>query len=221
MMQLNFFLNVSVHFFLLLSFDEKISHFINKKIKWSWWYTEFVFTRIFSPFLNFLQYNFYHFPSFFWTSHFIFNLLLLFFLALSSIFSIIFLIYFAITTPFPTSFPSSLPTSFPTSFLSSFPISFPFSFPFPISFPISFAAYTPAVVLPLFLPFLYFALPLLFLLGNILDDTVLIETLAQSKNTSEDINEKLREASLITIEISVQSELYRPVAKRWVEYSYL
>ena len=102
------------------------------------------------------------------------------------------LIYFAITTPFPTSFPTSFPSSLPTSF----------------------AAYAPDVVLPLFLPFLYFALPLLLLLGNILDDTVLIETLAQSKNTSEDINEKLREASLITIEISVQSELYRPVAKR-------
>ena len=122
------------------------------------------------------------------------HLLLLSFLALSPIFSMISLIYFAITTPFPSSFPSS--------------------------FPISTASYTPAVVLPLFLPFLYFALPLLLLLGNILDDTVLIETLAQSKNTSEDINEKLREASLITIEISVQSELYRPVAKRWVEYSY-
>ena len=57
--------------------------------------------------------------------------------------------------------------------------------------------------------YLYSQLP-----GNILDDTVLIETLAQSKNTSEEINEKIREASLITIEISVQSELYRPVAKR-------
>ena len=149
-----------------------------------------LFTRIFSHFLNFLQRNFYHFPSFYLTSHYTFNLLLLFFLALSPIFSIISLIYFAITTSFPTSFPTS------------------------------FAADTPAVALPLFLPFLYFALPLLFLLGNILDDTVLIETLAQSKNTSEDINEKLREASLITIEISVQSELYRPVAKRWVQYSY-
>jgi dynein heavy chain len=52
--------------------------------------------------------------------------------------------------------------------------------------------------------------------GNILDDTVLIETLAQSKNTSEDINEKLREASVITVEISLQSELYRPVAKRYI-----
>lgn len=50
--------------------------------------------------------------------------------------------------------------------------------------------------------------------GNILDDTVLIETLAQSKKTSEEIKEKMREASSITQEILVQSELYRPVAKR-------
>lgn len=50
--------------------------------------------------------------------------------------------------------------------------------------------------------------------GNILDDTVLIETLAQSKKTSEEINEKLREAVSIEKEILVQSELYRPVAKR-------
>lgn len=50
--------------------------------------------------------------------------------------------------------------------------------------------------------------------GNILDDTVLIETLAQSKKTSEEINVKLAEAENITKEILVQSELYRPVAKR-------
>ncbi len=50
--------------------------------------------------------------------------------------------------------------------------------------------------------------------GNILDDTVLIETLAQSKKTSEEIKEKMREASNIEQEILVQSELYRPVAKR-------
>jgi dynein heavy chain len=50
--------------------------------------------------------------------------------------------------------------------------------------------------------------------GNILDDTVLIETLAQSKKTSEEIKEKMREASNIEKEILVQSELYRPVAKR-------
>ena len=50
--------------------------------------------------------------------------------------------------------------------------------------------------------------------GNILDDTVLIETLSQSKKTSEEIKEKMREAEKITKEILVQSELYRPVAKR-------
>lgn len=59
---------------------------------------------------------------------------------------------------------------------------------------------------------------ILFLLsnstGNILDDTVLIETLAQSKITSEEIKEKMAEADTITQEILVQSELYRPVAKR-------
>lgn len=50
--------------------------------------------------------------------------------------------------------------------------------------------------------------------GNILDDTVLIETLAQSKRTSEEIKQKMREAAIIEREIVVQSELYRPVAKR-------
>lgn len=50
--------------------------------------------------------------------------------------------------------------------------------------------------------------------GNILDDTVLIETLAQSKKTSEEIKEKMREAANIETEILKQSELYRPVAKR-------
>jgi dynein heavy chain len=59
---------------------------------------------------------------------------------------------------------------------------------------------------------------ILFLLsnsqGNILDDTVLIETLAQSKKTSEEIKERMREATTIEEEIVVQSELYRPVAKR-------
>ena len=62
---------------------------------------------------------------------------------------------------------------------------------------------------------LFFAIPISFFsTGNILDDTVLIETLAESKKTSEEINEKIRESNLITIEISIQSELYRPVAKR-------
>lgn len=59
---------------------------------------------------------------------------------------------------------------------------------------------------------------ILFLLsnskGNILDDTVLIETLAQSKKTAEEINTKIAEASQIEIEIQASSELYRPVAKR-------
>jgi len=59
---------------------------------------------------------------------------------------------------------------------------------------------------------------ILFLLsnskGNILDDTVLIETLAQSKVTSEEIKEKIAQGREIEREIVVQSELYRPVAKR-------
>ena len=50
--------------------------------------------------------------------------------------------------------------------------------------------------------------------GNILDDTVLIDTLAQSKVTSEEIKEKMREATEIEREVEVQSELYRPVATR-------
>ena len=50
--------------------------------------------------------------------------------------------------------------------------------------------------------------------GNILDDTVLIETLAQSKKTSEEIKEKMSEASNIQAEIASQSEFYRPVANR-------
>ena len=50
--------------------------------------------------------------------------------------------------------------------------------------------------------------------GNILDDTVLIETLAKSKVTSGEIKIKLEEASSIEKECILQSELYRPVAKR-------
>jgi dynein heavy chain len=50
--------------------------------------------------------------------------------------------------------------------------------------------------------------------GNILDDTVLIDTLSSSKKTSEEIKERMREAAVIEAEIVVQSELYRPVAKR-------
>ena len=59
---------------------------------------------------------------------------------------------------------------------------------------------------------------ILFLLsnstGNILDDTVLIETLAQSKVTSGEIKIALEEAAEVEKEIEIQSELYRPVAKR-------
>ena len=50
--------------------------------------------------------------------------------------------------------------------------------------------------------------------GNILDDTVLIDTLAHSKKTSEEIKEKMQLAQGIEQEIVVQSEFYRPVAKR-------
>ena len=50
--------------------------------------------------------------------------------------------------------------------------------------------------------------------GNILDDTVLIDTLAQSKVTSEEIKEAMKEAKIIEEEIEQNSELYRPVAKR-------
>jgi dynein heavy chain len=50
--------------------------------------------------------------------------------------------------------------------------------------------------------------------GNILDDTVLIETLAQAKVTGEAVKQKMKEAALIESEIALQSENYRPVAKR-------
>ena len=50
--------------------------------------------------------------------------------------------------------------------------------------------------------------------GNILDDTILIETLASSKLTSENIKIKMKESLIIELEISKQSELYRIVAKR-------
>eukprot|EP00606_Chrysophyceae_sp_TOSAG23-5_P000662 GSChrysophyteH2.ASY1.ANO1.84.1 assembled CDS len=50
--------------------------------------------------------------------------------------------------------------------------------------------------------------------GNILDDTVLIETLAQSKVTSGEIKVALEEADEIENEIIQQSEHYRPVGKR-------
>jgi dynein heavy chain len=48
--------------------------------------------------------------------------------------------------------------------------------------------------------------------GNILDDVELINTLASSKKTSEEINAKVAEASVTEKEIDTNRELYRPVA---------
>jgi dynein heavy chain len=50
--------------------------------------------------------------------------------------------------------------------------------------------------------------------GDILDDETLITTLAQSKETSEEINEKLKEAEITEKEIDHTRNLYRPVALR-------
>jgi dynein heavy chain len=50
--------------------------------------------------------------------------------------------------------------------------------------------------------------------GNILDDTVLIETLSQAKLTSIEVNEKKREAETTEKEIDETSNGYRPVAFR-------
>lgn len=50
--------------------------------------------------------------------------------------------------------------------------------------------------------------------GNILDDTVLIETLSQAKQTSMEVNEKKREAETTEKEIDETSNGYRPVAFR-------
>jgi len=50
--------------------------------------------------------------------------------------------------------------------------------------------------------------------GNILDDTVLIETLAQAKATSESIKAKMMEAAETEQAIYQKSEEYRPVANR-------
>ncbi len=50
--------------------------------------------------------------------------------------------------------------------------------------------------------------------GNILDDEVLIATLAASKTTSKDINLQLEKASLTKTKIDTACEGYRPVAKR-------
>ncbi|GMH70086.1 hypothetical protein TrRE_jg13191 [Triparma retinervis] len=50
--------------------------------------------------------------------------------------------------------------------------------------------------------------------GNILDDTVLIETLATAKKTSDEIDTKMEEAKVTDAEIYTSSEEYRPVAYR-------
>ncbi|KAH8073158.1 dynein light chain binding protein [Aureococcus anophagefferens] len=51
--------------------------------------------------------------------------------------------------------------------------------------------------------------------GNILDDTNLIETLAQAKKkTSDEVQAKMKDAEITTVEVNKSSEEYRPVAKR-------
>jgi dynein heavy chain len=50
--------------------------------------------------------------------------------------------------------------------------------------------------------------------GNILDDTVLIDTLAEAKKTSNTISLKMEEAKVAESEINATSEEYRPVAFR-------
>ena len=50
--------------------------------------------------------------------------------------------------------------------------------------------------------------------GNILDDSVLIDTLAQSKVTSDEINVKVAEAEATERDIDATREKYRPVATR-------
>ena len=50
--------------------------------------------------------------------------------------------------------------------------------------------------------------------GNILDDTVLIDTLAEAKVTSNTIAQKMEEAKIAESEITATSEEYRPVAFR-------
>ena len=59
---------------------------------------------------------------------------------------------------------------------------------------------------------------ILFLLsnsqGNILDDEELIDTLAKSKVTSNEISAKVQEAEKTEKEIDATRELYRPVAIR-------
>ncbi|KAH8043513.1 dynein light chain binding protein [Aureococcus anophagefferens] len=53
--------------------------------------------------------------------------------------------------------------------------------------------------------------------GNILDDTNLIETLAQAKKTSDEVQAKMK-AEITTVEVNKSSEEYRPVAKRSLLY---
>jgi len=50
--------------------------------------------------------------------------------------------------------------------------------------------------------------------GNILDDTNLIDTLANAKKTGGEVNEKMAEAKITEAEIEERSEEYRPVAFR-------
>jgi dynein heavy chain len=50
--------------------------------------------------------------------------------------------------------------------------------------------------------------------GNILDDHALIETLASSKMTSDEITIKMQESSIVEAEIDTTREAYRPVAFR-------
>ena len=50
--------------------------------------------------------------------------------------------------------------------------------------------------------------------GNILDDTNLIETLAQAKKTSNEVNEKMKDAAITAETVNTTAEEYRPVAKR-------
>lgn len=50
--------------------------------------------------------------------------------------------------------------------------------------------------------------------GNILEDEGLITTLAASKQTSSEIEQKVKEAAVTEIEIDAKRESYRPVAFR-------
>merc|ERR550514_2092875 len=50
--------------------------------------------------------------------------------------------------------------------------------------------------------------------GNILDDQVLIDTLAQSKKTSVEVNERVKAAEILGAEIKIACNRYYPVATR-------